>query len=132
MVSSVSETARNKQSVDDPRVVPGHRRKLLRPCEYHMAVGNRQQIGRLRRQPFIPSRGLALGVMPVPARVLSEDLPGASIALLDMSAEGGGAACADVTECSKLVGRENMTPPFEEFLFVLTKDIGFQPPFSHL
>jgi hypothetical protein len=50
-----------------------------------------------------------------------------------VSAQGRSAACADVTECSKLVRREGMTPSFEEFLFVLTKDIGdFQPIFAHL
>lgn len=46
---------------------------------------------------------------------------GAAIALFDVSAQGGGAACADVTEYSKLMGGEGMTPSFEEFLFVLAK-----------
>jgi hypothetical protein len=50
-----------------------------------------------------------------------------------VSAQGGSAACADVTEYSKLMRRESMTPSFEEFLFVLAKDIGdFQPMLAHL
>jgi hypothetical protein len=70
--------------------------------------------------------------MSIPARVVSDDLLGAGIALFDMSAEGGGAACADVPECSKLLGRESVTPSLEEFLFVLTKDIGdFESLFAH-
>jgi hypothetical protein len=46
------------------------------------------------------------------------------IALLHMSPQRGGAACADVTECSQLMGRECMAPSLEELLFVLAKDIG--------
>jgi hypothetical protein len=52
---------------------------------------------------------------------------------LDVSAEGSGAACADVTECSKLLRGDGVAPSLEEFLFVLAKDIGdFQPMFAHL
>jgi hypothetical protein len=70
--------------------------------------------------------------MPIPARVVGDDLTGAAIALFYMSAKGGGAACADVTECSKLMCGEGMTPSLEEFLFVLAKDIGdFQPMLGH-
>ena len=70
--------------------------------------------------------------MSIPARVVSNDLAGAVITLLYMSAEGSGAACADVTECSKLMGGENVAPLLEEPLFVLAKDIGdFQPMFDH-
>ena len=69
---------------------------------------------------------------PHKARVVGDDLAGAVIALLDVSAEGGSSACADVPECSKLMGAEGMTPSLEEFLFVLTKDIGdFEPMFAH-
>jgi hypothetical protein len=49
-----------------------------------------------------------------------------------MSAQSGGAACADVTECSKLLGREGVTPVLEKFLLVLAKDIGdFQSRLAH-
>ena len=71
--------------------------------------------------------------MSIPARVVRDDLLRAVIALLDVSAEGGGAARADVPKCPKLLGREGMAPLLEEFLFVLTKDIGdFESPFTHL
>jgi hypothetical protein len=56
----------------------------------------------------------------------------AVIALLQMSAKRGGAACADVPEGSQLMGRERVTPSLEELLFVLAKDIGdFQPMSAH-
>jgi hypothetical protein len=122
-----------QHAVDHARVLKRQRRKLLGQGEHHMAVRNWQKFCGLRRQPLIASRGLALGTMSIPARVVSNDLLGAGIALFDMSAEGGGAACADVSECSKLLPREGMTPSLEEFLFVLTKDIGdFETLFAHL
>jgi hypothetical protein len=70
--------------------------------------------------------------MPIPARVIRDGLMRAVIALLHVSAKRGGAACADVTEYSPLMGRECVAPSLEEFLFVLAKDIGdFQPMLDH-
>jgi hypothetical protein len=120
-------------AVDDARVLQAQLRKFLRQGEHHMAVRYRQQVGGLRRQPLIASGGLALGTMSIAARVVRDDLLRAAIALLDVSAEGGGAACADVPECPELLGREDMAPTPKEFLFVLTKDIGdFESPCTHL
>ena len=108
------------------------KRKLLRKGEDDMAVGNGQQFGRSCCQPPVAGRGLALWTMAIAARVVGDDLTGAAIALLDVSAEGGGSACADVSECPALLGIEHMPPLPEEFLFVLTKDIGdFEPMFAH-
>ena len=70
--------------------------------------------------------------MAVPAGVVCSDLSGAVVvvALLDMAAEGSGAACADVAECPQLGSGE--VAPAEELLFVLTKDIGdFKPMSAH-
>ena len=54
------------------------------------------------------------------------------VALPDVRAEGGGAACGDVTECLALLARENIGPAVEEFLSVLAEDIGdFQPIGGH-
>jgi hypothetical protein len=64
--------------------------------------------------------------------MVSDDLAGAGVvvALLDMAAEGSGAACADVTECPQL--RSGETAPAEELLFMLTEDIGdFEPMWAH-
>jgi hypothetical protein len=52
------------------------------------------------------------------------------VTLLDMTAKGSGAACADVTERPQL--RNGETAPAEELLFVLTEDIGdFEPMSAH-
>jgi hypothetical protein len=53
------------------------------------------------------------------------------VTLLDMAAEGSGAAGADVAECPQL--RSGEAPLLaEELLFVLAKDIGdFEPMSAH-
>jgi hypothetical protein len=67
-----------------------------------------------------------------PARVERDRLMGAVVALLHVSAESGSSACADVTECSELMGGKGAAPSLEEFQFVLAKDIGdFEPVFGH-
>jgi len=82
------------------------------------------------RGAIIARRRLTLLAVPVPARVVSEDLAGAVVTLLDMAAEGSGAACADVTERPQLRGGE--TALAEELLLVLAKDIGdFEPMSAH-
>jgi hypothetical protein len=54
------------------------------------------------------------------------------VALLEVGAEGGGTAGADVSEGSALRGVEPVPPAPKELLFVLAKDIGdFEPMFSH-
>ena len=59
-------------------------------------------------------------------------LMGTMIALLDLGAEGGGTACADVSECFTLLGRQHVSPAIQKFLTVLAEDIGdFKPTGCH-
>jgi hypothetical protein len=70
--------------------------------------------------------------MAVAAGAVLDELMGAVIALPQVSAEGGGPACADVAECLELVAREHVAPTVEELLSVLAEDIGdFQSLFAH-
>jgi hypothetical protein len=56
----------------------------------------------------------------------------AGIALLDVGAESGCAACADVMEYTALLAGQCMSPLGHELLFVLAKDIGdFEPMLGH-
>jgi hypothetical protein len=97
-----------------------------------MAVGDRQEIPALSGEPLLASGGLALGAMPIAAGVECGGLSQAVIAPLNVRAEGGGLACADVPEDPKLMVREYVPPSFEKFLFVLAKDIGdFEPMRVH-
>ena len=55
---------------------------------------------------------------------------GAVVALLNVTAEGSRAARADIPESLPLLGRQHVSPAIEEFLTVLTEDVGdFQSGF---
>ena len=57
----------------------------------------------------------------------------AMVPFLDVAAQSGSAAGADVTESFALLRRQGVGPSFSKRLSVLTKDIGyFEPMFSHL
>ena len=54
------------------------------------------------------------------------------VAFLDMTAQGGSAADADVTESFPLLWGDGVSPLLQEFLSMFAKDIGhFEPMFSH-
>ena len=106
--------------------------KLLRQGENGVAIGYRQEFRRPSSQPLVTGSGLALWAVAIPAGVVGNGLVGAVVALLEVGAESGGAAGADVSEGSALRGIERLPPLPEEFLFVLAKDIGdFEPMFAH-
>ena len=56
----------------------------------------------------------------------------AGITLLQVRAQGGGAADADVPKSFALLGREGVAPLAQELLFIAAKDLGhFQPMVFH-
>ena len=56
----------------------------------------------------------------------------AMVALLDVAAQSGSAAGADVTESLPLLWGDGVPPLLQEFLPMFVKDIGhFEPMFSH-
>ena len=104
----------------------------MRQREDDVAVGRREQLLRLCHEPLVAGRGLALRTTARATRVIHDGLLPAGIALLDMGAESGRAACADVTEYTALLAGQCMSPLGHELLFVLAKDIGdFEPMLGH-
>ncbi len=54
------------------------------------------------------------------------------VAFLEMTAQGGRAADADVTESFPLLWGDGVSPLLQELLSMFAKDIGyFEPMFSH-
>jgi hypothetical protein len=97
-----------------------------------MTVGNRQKFFGGSVQPLITSCGLALGAMPIAARVKLDVLMRTVITLLEARTESGGTTGADVSEYFALRSGESVSPAGKELLCVLTKDIGyFQPMLRH-
>src|SRR5713226_3805177 len=84
-----------QQIVDHRLVLVGERGDLGRQGEDQVEVADRQQIGLARGEPILRRRTLALGTMPVAARVVGDPAVAAILTALDMTAEGSRAAALD-------------------------------------
>jgi hypothetical protein len=62
--------------------------------------------------------------MPIATGLVCDDLVCAVVTLLQVCAERGGTACADVSECLPLLARQYFFPAIQELLTVLAEDIG--------
>ena len=113
-----------EHAINQARILKRQCGQFLRQGENDVAIRDRQKLGRPCLQSLVSRCGLALRAMPISTRVVRDGLMRAVITLLHVSAQRGGAACADVSEGSQLMGRERVTPSLEELLFVLAKDIG--------
>src|SRR5262245_10246210 len=76
-----------QKAVDDFLVLVGDGGNLLRQCEDHMKVLDRQQIGLARFQPRPGGRALAGGAMTVPTTGVGDLLVPARLALPDVAPE---------------------------------------------
>jgi hypothetical protein len=97
-----------------------------------MTVGDGQKFLGPSRQPLVTLPAVALGAVPVAARLVFDHFMGTVIALLNELAERGSAARADIPEGLPLLGRQHVSPAVQELLPVLTEDIGdFQSVLVH-
>ena len=87
-----------QQAVADPWVLQGEWCKLLGEGKDDVTVRNGKQFLDSLGEPLISSDGLTLGTMSVAARVVCDHTTGAMIAFLNVAAQSGSAAGADVTE----------------------------------
>ena len=121
-----------QNAIDGLWILKRQHRQIMGQGEYDVAVGDRQQVLALRREPLLAGCGLALRAVPIATGVEYLGLMRAVVAAFDARAQRCGLACADVSEYSPLLGRKHRTPTLEKFLLVLTKDIGdFQPMRFH-
>jgi hypothetical protein len=84
-----------QQAIDLGLVLIRDGTDLRRQGEYHMIIGDWQQVGFARREPFGGSSPLAFGTMPVATRIVGNARVGTVLAALDMTAESGGTAGLD-------------------------------------
>src|SRR5215472_3008405 len=90
--------AAEQDAVHELLVLQGEGRQLVRKCEHHMSIGNREQFRASRRQPAVARLALALRAVPVPARVIRDGLMAAGRALVEMTAHRDGTASLDGDE----------------------------------
>lgn len=84
-----------QQTIDCALVLQCERRDLARQCEHHMRIPHRQQFAVACFEPAVARVGLALRTMPVPTGVEGDGLMPAAGALVDVTAEHGGATADD-------------------------------------
>ena len=85
-----------QQTIDDFLVLEGQRSQLRRQREDDMDVGRGQKFTAARRDPAFPRTGLTLRAMPIAATVVGDGgTMSATGALIDMTAESGGATARD-------------------------------------
>ena len=73
--------------------------------EYDVEVRNRKKLGFALREPSGAGRGLALGAMPIAARVIEDDAMSAPVALLEVTAQGRSPAVPNVPQRFPLLAR---------------------------
>ena len=97
-----------------PGVLEGDRAERRREGEDDVEVFDGEQLGFPGLHPVGGGGGLALGAVAVAARVVGDLLMPALVALLDVSAQRGGAAGGDVAQGAALLGRERVAVAIEE------------------
>jgi hypothetical protein len=94
---------REQQAVADPLVLQCQWRELIGDGKDDVTIRHGEQFLGPLREPLIPGCGLTLGTMPVAAGVVGDEAMRALVAFLDVAAQSGGAADADVTESFPLL-----------------------------
>src|SRR5271165_1626869 len=93
-----SGTGAEEQIVEQPFVLEDQRAEFVRQGEDDVEVRYGQQLSRTRGQPLGARVPLALGTVPIAARVEGDGLMAAASALVEMTAQCRGAAADDGIE----------------------------------
>ena len=94
-----------QQAVEQALVLQRQGSDLAGQREDQMEVGDRQQFGGPLLQPLGAGQRLALGAMPIAARVIGDRAVVAAVAGRDVTAQGGGAAALDGPRDAPLLAR---------------------------
>jgi len=113
-----------QQLVHQGLVLPGDASDGFGQGEHHVKVTHRQQLAATGFQPLAARGRLALGTVPVAARVVRHLAVPAFIALLDVSAQGGSAAGGQRLQHELLVEGQAGAALAEEFGAVLADDVA--------
>jgi hypothetical protein len=97
-----------QESIEPTLILQTQVSEGLGNSEHHVAVRYGQQLLGLLGQPAIASRRLALGAVTITAGVESDHPMSAGVALLYPSAQGGGAAGAEVMKSFPLGSRDGV------------------------
>jgi hypothetical protein len=116
--------ARKQKREQPPLILPHQRHERVRHAEDQVEVADRQQFLLTLVEPLVASVGLALGTVPVAARVVGDDLMTAARALIAMATERGGAAPCNGIEHLDLRPGQGLAIAFAESAACLADYIG--------
>ena len=113
-----------QQPVDLALVLQGDRRQGIRQGKDHMDVPGRQQVATSRRQPAVTRVGLALGTVPVAARVEGDGTIAAAGTSIDMASEGRCSTGQNGVEHFQMPPGQPLVAAIEESVSRGADDIG--------
>ena len=87
-----------ENAVDSPGILQSQGGDLLGQRKHHVEILYRQQLGFSCGQPLRTGHGLTLWTTPVSTRVIRDGAMSALIALIEMSAQSGRSASANIVE----------------------------------
>ena len=117
-------TGAEEQVVEQPLVLKHERGELMRQREDDMEVGHGQQLGGTRGEPLGACVALALGTVPVAARVIGDGLMSAAQTLIAMTAERRRAATDDSVHHLAVLRGQMRSMPFREAAARSANDVG--------
>ena len=117
-------TRSKQQIVIAPGIVLRQHVEFVRHGEDDMKVAGRQELSLLRGKPAFARLRLALGAVPVAARVIRDGLMTASGASIEMTTERRGAAVPDGTMSLELLKVVTGSIPVQEAISLRAEDIS--------
>ena len=113
-----------QQIVEQTRVLQSQHVEFVRHGEHDVEIAGVQEFAFPRRQPALARLRLALGAVPVSARVVGDGLMTASRTSIAMAAERSGAAAQNGAKSFELLKAEARSIPIQEAIALRAKDVG--------
>src|SRR5258708_37389993 len=113
-----------QQIVEQTRVVQGQYMEFMGHSEHDMEVAGGQEFSLAGRQPALARLRLALGAVPISARVVGDGLMTAVRAGIAMTAQRCGAAAQNGPKRFELLKAKAGSIPIQEAIAVRAKNVG--------
>src|ERR1019366_8563366 len=113
-----------QQVVEQTRILQGQHVEFVGHGEHDMEVTGGQQFAFAGRQPALACLGLALGAVPVSARVIRDSLMPATRASIAMTAQSSGATTQNGTKGFELLKVKARSIPIQETIALCAEDVG--------
>src|SRR5208337_5675644 len=113
-----------QQVVEQSWIFQGQQVKFMRHREHDVEIAGGQKFAFPCRQPAFPSLCLALGAVPVSARIVGDGLIIAARALVAMSTQGSGAAALNGTQGLELREIQARSIAVEKTLALGAEDVS--------